>query len=154
MWVALILAVLGAAVSAAGAVQSAQAQKKAAKFNAEVSKKNAQSAAEQAAFDAERIRDKNKRILASQRAAFSASGIDPDSGSAVDVSADSAAQGEMDALMAIYIGKTSANANIARSRLSDMEADNASSAGKLGAMSSLLGGATSAYRATRNPSMS
>lgn len=142
MWIAAILAVIGAVVSAAGTVMQGNAAVKAADFNTDVAKKNADAAAQQAAFDAEQTRDKNKRVLAAQRAAYSASGIDPDAGTAIDVQADSAAQGEMDALVSIYTGAASANSITARARLGKMEAQGARSAGYVSAGGTVLGGVT------------
>jgi len=153
-WVVLVLAVIAAAASAVGAKQTADAQEKAANYSAQANKQNAEAAAQQGAFDADQIREKNKRVIAAQRTQWSASGIDPDSATATDVRADSAAQGEMDALIALYTGRSSANANIARSRLNEMEARSAANAGKMGVATSLLGGAvnaTSAYKKS-NPS--
>jgi hypothetical protein len=140
----IVLALVSAAVSAAGAMSSAQAQSDAAKYNSVIAKNNAQSAAQQGQFDAQQIRDKNRRILASQRSAFAANGGEVDSGSAADVSADSAQQGEMQALMAIYTGKTSATAYEAQSKLQAMQAGNAMTAGYIGVGSSIIGGVASA----------
>lgn len=142
MWIVAILSVIAAVVSAVGAKQTASAQEDAAKYNADVEKNNAETAAQQGQFDAQQIRDRNKRTLAAQRAAFSASGLD-ESGSVLDVRDDSAAQGEMDALVAIYTGQTSANASMARARLDNMQGAAARRSGNIGAASSLLGGATS-----------
>lgn len=153
MWIAAILAIIGAAASAVATKYSADAQKKAAQYNADVARKNAVAAAQQGQFDAEQIRDKNKRVLAAQRAAAASSGVDF-SGSAMDVQTDSAAQGEMDALVAIYTGRSSANSQEARARLNEMEAHNADVAGNIGVHVSLLGGASRAYNYSQNPQFS
>jgi hypothetical protein len=139
-----IFAVIAAIASAVGQKAQADSQNAAARYNTAVNKNNAETAAQQTQFDAEQIRDRNKRVLGAQRAAYSASGVDPDSATAIDVRNDSAQQGEMDALIAIYTGQTSANANIARARLNELEGKNAQSAGRWGVATSLLGGATQA----------
>ena len=57
----------------------------------------------------------------------------------------------MQALMAIYTGKTSANAYEAQAKLSNMQADSAQTAGYIGVTSSILGGASSAGMISANP---
>lgn len=151
MWLAAVFAVLAALGTAYQAKVQSNAAQRAADYNAKVSKKNADIAAEQASLDAQAIRDKNKRVLASQRAAYGASGVE-DSGTATDVSADSAAQGEMDALIALYTGRSSASANNSRATLYQMESKDAKRSGNIGVATSLLGGASSAYSAYKNPS--
>lgn len=138
--IGIVLSLIGTGVSAYGAQVSADAQSDAAKYNAAVNRNNAASAAQQGAFDAQQIRDRNRRLLAQQRNAFAANGIVPDSGSAADVSADSAQQGEMQALMAIYTGRSSANSFEARARLNSLEAANAQTAGQIGVASTIIGG--------------
>lgn len=138
------LAVVSALVSAAGTYVSAQSQHDAANYNAAIAKNNATSAAQQGEFDAQQIRDKNRRTIESQRNSFAANGIVPDSGSAADVRADSSQQGEMNALMAIYTGRTSANAYDAQARLQSMNASNSMTAGYIGIGGTLLSGANSA----------
>lgn len=146
-----VMSLVSAGVGAYGAQASASAQADAANYNAAVAKNNAASAAQQANFDAQQIRDRNKRLLAEQRNAFAANGFDPESGSAVDVRSDSSLQGEMQALMAIYTGRTSANASDAQAKLFRMNAGNAETAGYIGVASNLLGGATSALNVASNP---
>lgn len=138
------LALVSAAVSAYGAYYSAQSQSDAAKYNAAVANNNAAAAAQQGEFDAQQIRDRNKRILAQQRNAFAAAGVDPDSGSASDVASDSAVQGELQALMAIYTGRSSQTAEQARSRLYAMQADRAQTGGYVAVGGTILSGLTTA----------
>lgn len=148
------LAVVSALISAAGTYASAQSQHDAANYNAAIAKNNATSAAQQGEFDAQQIRDKNRRTIESQRNSFAANGIVPDSGSAADVRADSSQQGEMNALMAIYTGRTSANAYDAQARLQSMNASNAMTAGYIGVGGTLLSGvagAASADASSKNP---
>lgn len=142
--IAVASALIGAGMSAYGMQVQSSAQADAAKYNAAVNRNNAQSAMDQANFDANQIRDKNRRVLAQQRNAFAANGVVPDSGSAADVQRDSAQQGEMQALMAIYTGRTSANSFEARANLNQMEASNDQTAGMIGTGSSIIGGLGSA----------
>ena len=69
----------------------------------------------------------------------------------MDVSADSALQGEMQALMAIYTGRSSATAFEAQSRLDRMNAANAQQQGYIGVASSIVGGASNAGMIAANP---
>ena len=146
-----VLAVAAAAAAGTGAYMSAQAQSDAAKYNAVVANNSATAATQQAQFDAQQIRDRNRRVLAQQKTAFAANGIDPTSGSATDVRADSAQQGEMQALMAIYTGRTSATASEAQARLDRLQSSNAQTAGYIGVASSLLQGGTNAGMIYANP---
>lgn len=152
-YVLAILGVISAVVSAAGAVYSGQQQKKAADYNADVNKKNAETAQQQAMFDAEQQRAQNRKLLGAQRAAYSASGIDPDGGSPIDVQRDSAAQGELEALTAIYTGRSSANASNARATLNRMEGRAAVTGSYFSAGASLLSGASSAYGKVSQPTL-
>lgn len=102
-------AVIAAASAAAGTystVRQGQFQEKAAKYNAKVAENNAKLAQFQAQSDADRLRDRNRRLAAKQRAAFAKSGVSIVEGSAYDVQYDSAIQGELDALMVLYRGRT------------------------------------------------
>jgi hypothetical protein len=132
--------IAGGVVSSMGYAQAAKAAKDSAKFNEAVAANNAAAARQQAALDAQRIRDKNRRVLASQRAAWAKSGIDPDSGTAADVSADSAVQGEWDALMALYTGATGAQAYHLHGQSERMRGKAAMGALPYQQASSILGG--------------
>lgn len=136
---------VAAATSAYAAHQSAEAKKDVANYNAAVEKNNATMAAQQAEFDAQQIRDRNRKLLAAQRAAFAASGVDAGGGSALDVYSDTAYRGELEALAAIYTGKTSATAHTAQARLDRFRADDAETAGYIGVGSSLLESASNPY---------
>jgi hypothetical protein len=148
----MILAAASTAVSVYGAVASGEAAKDAADYNAAVERNNALAATQQAEFDAQQIRDKNRRLVAAQRSAFAASGIDPNSGSPLSVYQDTAVSGELEALVAIYTGKTSANAATARATLSKMRGESAQTAGYIGGFSSLLSGASRMTEIANNPS--
>ncbi len=100
-----IIAAASLALGAAGAVQQSQAASAQATYQAAVSRNNAV-LAEKAASDAEergRLEEKQSRLrtsrtIGSQRASFAANGVVVDEGSALDVTADTAELGEVDAL--------------------------------------------------------
>lgn len=144
---AIVTAVIAAAASATTAVMSAQAQQDSAKYNAAVARNQAETANQQAQFDAQQIRDKNRRLLGAQRAAYAASGVDTSSGSAQDVQSDSATRGELEALSAIYTGKTGATSAMARAKLDEYQGQSAMTLGYFSAGSSLLSGAAAANAA-------
>lgn len=98
------LAVGGAIFGAIGQVQ--QLNSASAVANA-----NAQQAIISANADEQKQRDQLKRLLGSQQAGYGASGVASDSGSPLDVAADTAAQGEIDALTIRYNGQIRANAS-------------------------------------------
>ena len=139
--VAIFAALASTAVGVYSSMAQADAQEDAARYNAAVAENDANAAAQQSQYEAQRIRDRNRRILASQRANQAKSGLAL-TGSFSDVQLDSAIQGEMDALAAIYTGQINAGSAEARAQLSRMEGRAAKRAGYLGAGGSLLTGAS------------
>ena len=144
---AIVIAVAGAATGAYSAIQSAKAQEKAADFNEKVAQNNATLSKYQAAEEARRLRVRNMRIAGAQRVAGAKSGIELTSGSFQDVMRDTAIQGEMDALTALYTGKVDATRSLSQAKLFGMEGKQAMRQGYLNAGASLLSGASSATSA-------
>lgn len=107
-----VIAGVGAAVSAVGQVKAGNAAKRAGEaaqaasnseaqisdYNANVADLQAQDATQRGALDESRFRTTVRATIGSQRAGFAASGVDVGFGSAVDVQADAAKLGELDAL--------------------------------------------------------
>lgn len=135
-----VMAVAGAATSAVGTYTAGQAKASADDYNAKVADNNAKMLQQQAAAESERVRDRGRRILATQRAALSAAGIDVDSGSPVDVGYDSGIQAELDRLTALYRGDVSSTSETAQASLYRSSARDARICGALGAGGTLLGG--------------
>lgn len=97
------VAVIGAVTTAAGTAASAMAAQNQAKaasntanYNAVVSQNNAIATEQAGAFEAERANLAHRRAIASGVAAAGASGIDPNSGSPLEVVADMAGQAKLD----------------------------------------------------------
>jgi hypothetical protein len=104
--------IVSTAISAYGAIRQARASKKAgeaqqdaaesqaglADYNAAVAEVQAKDAITRGAEDEHRFRSSIRTLIGSQRAAFAASNVDVSFGSAVDVQADAAELGELDAL--------------------------------------------------------
>lgn len=114
--VALVALAGAAVVGAAGSIQAAKAAKAQGKAAQRAAMVEAQVSRQQGDVEAERIRDRNKRIAASQRTAFLKSGITLD-GTAGDVIYDSAIQGELDALNAEYRGKVGYYSSVNRGNM-------------------------------------
>ena len=138
---AIIATGASALVGAGSAIMQGEAAEDAAEYNAAVAENDARAAAEQSQYEAARIRDRNRRILASQRVGQAKSGLSL-TGSFQDLQMDSAIQGEMDALAAIYTGQIAAGSAQARAQLSRLEGRSAKRAGYLGAGGSILTGAS------------
>lgn len=88
----------GTAFSAVGSSKAGKANQRLAEANAAVAEIQAADAIQRGEIEEGIHRTKVKGIIGSQRAAFAAAGVDVNSGSAVDVQADSAKFGELDAL--------------------------------------------------------
>lgn len=100
-----VMAGAAAALSAYSAVSTAQAQKAAGKYDEEVAEQNAEinkragiDAQQRGADEAAQIKDRARRIAASQRAGAAAGGVTVDTGSALDLLTETAGMGELDAL--------------------------------------------------------
>lgn len=142
--IAIAVTVASAAASAATSIVQGEAAEDAAKYNAAVAENDARAIAEQSQYEAQRVRERNRRILASQRAGQAKSGLAM-SGSFQDVQLDSAIQGEMDALAAIYTGQINSGSAKARAELARLEGRNAKRSGYMSAGASLLSGGAQAY---------
>lgn len=151
-----------------GQIQQGQAQADAARYQEQVDRNNA-IMAQQNAQDARRRGDqaaeeqqrKTAAIEGRQRAAIAANGIELTSGSPVDVLADTATFGELDRQTVLNNSEREARGYEAQklnftssAGLNRMKADNASAAGSLGALSSLVNGAGSALRGSSTVSAS
>ena len=137
--VAIVVTLASAAASAGAAIAQGEAAEDAAKYNAAVAENDASAIAQQSQYEAQRVRERNRRILASQRAGQAKSGLAM-SGSFQDVQMDSAIQGEMDALAAIYTGQINSGSAQARAQLARLEGRNAKRSGYINAGASLLSG--------------
>lgn len=92
-----IMMLAGAALSAVGQIQQSQAASASRKYSAAVAENSATAARQQAAFQEARQREQNERALATQRVRFGKGGLLA-AGTVLDVNADRAAAGELDAL--------------------------------------------------------
>ena len=93
-----IAAAGGTVASVAGTVQAANAREDTAAYNAAVMRQRVAQERELALQQEADVRRDRRRKLASQRVALAASGVDPSSGTALDLIEESAAEFELDAL--------------------------------------------------------
>ena len=134
--------VVGAVTSGLGALSAGQAQSDMAEYNAAVAANQAIAAQQSAAFDEEQHRAKLAKLISTQKANAGASGIDPNTGSPLSVMADTAEQGELDALAIRYGGQVGASRATSQATLDKMQAKAARIGGYYGAGTSLLTGAS------------
>lgn len=148
---------IGAGAGALGAAQQGNAAAGAAQYQAAVARNN-QRVAEWQARDAEdrgRVAEQNQRfktsgVIGAQRAAAGASGVEVNTGSAADLTADTAALGELDALTIrsnagreAWGHRVNADNYAANAEMLDVQAKEAKRAGTFGAITSILGGVSS-----------
>lgn len=155
---AIALSLGSAAVGAYGAYQTGQAEKasalynaKAALQNAQMAKTNAGLASEAGATQANMSEQRTRATVGAIKANQAASGVDVNSGSAVDVRSSAAELGELDALTVrsnatkeAYGYQTQAHNFETQSGLDKFEAANDATAGMINASSTFLGGAGNA----------
>lgn len=144
-----IVAALSAAASVAsgvvgamGAMQQGKAQSQAATYTAQVADRNAKIARQQADVEQEDQRRENMRQRGAIRAAYGGSGIEM-AGSPLDVLEDTAMEQELDVERIGYRGALRALGENDKANLARAEAENAKSAGAIGAMGSILKAGTS-----------
>lgn len=151
--VATAASVAGTAVAVAGAQEQAAAAKKSGEYNQKVAENNAEASRQQAMFEADKISRRNRMILGRQKAVIAKSGI-LDTGSTLDVLEDSAVQGEMDRLAALYSGEVRSNYYQSQGQLASMEGNSQARANYYRSAGTLLTGASSVagsyYNNTRN----
>lgn len=149
------LMAIGTGISAFGQYQAGKAAKaqanyasQVAKNNAIIQEQNAKAALDKASADKEDRRRETLQRIGLQRAQLAAQGFDVGDGSALDILGDTAALGELDVLRIEADGenrarnfRVQASNYTAESDLQIMKGKSASSAGKIGAFSTLLGGA-------------
>ena len=135
-----IIGIIGLLVSAGSMVYSAQERKKAAEYTAKLAEEAGEESTAMAGIEAERHRDKIRRLQASQRASYAKSGVKLE-GSPLEVLADTAAQADLDEMIIKHGGQAESSAYGAQAMLARMKGNSASTAGYLKAGSSLLAGA-------------
>jgi hypothetical protein len=133
------------AIAAGSAVMQGQQASSAAKYNAQVASVQAQQARDAAAYEEARHRERLARALGAQRAGYAHAGVAAE-GTPLLAAADSAAQGELDALAIRYSGDAAAARANSEAALQRLYARNYATSGYMNAGGSLLTGATGIAR--------
>jgi len=141
--VLLYMALASTAVAAGSAVYQGQQANKTAKYNAQVSEQNAIAAQQKAAYDEKLHRERVRKLLSSQKAAYGKSGVDM-AGSPLLVLQETVEQGELDALAIRYGGSIEASRNRSAATLARMEGRAARTSSYAQAGSTLLSGGSQA----------
>ena len=127
MMVATAVTAVGSIASGNAAAAQQESAANAANYNAQVNENNAQTALQSANANEEAQRRKSAQQLGQQRAGLAENGIGLDSGTATDLTEQSAMNAEMDALNIRYQGKTQAQAYKSGAALDRMQASQAMS---------------------------
>ncbi len=130
-------------IQAYGQYKAGKAQKAALDYQAKVDKYNAELQTMAAEEEAGLHRGKVHSLISTQKAQYAAGGIDISQGSAVEVFANTAYSGEMDAQRIIYGGKVGATGLKLSARLRQYEGNVAKQAGMIQATATVAKGAES-----------
>lgn len=133
------LQLAGAGLSAVGTIASAQAQSQGMKAQAAFNERQATMEQQRAAYEAQRERENAQRLMARQRAGYLSSGLALE-GTPTAVIADTAAETAMDIAAIQYGGQVRSGNYRAQAGIDRANARSASTAGFIGAGSSLLSG--------------
>ena len=131
----------GTALSANAAMQQGNAAKQTANYNAAVSRNNATATEMASAAESDRKNLDARRLLASGVAAAGASGVDPNSGSPLEVVADLAGQAKLDEELARWQARERAKGFGNQATLDTYTGRQAARAGTINAGATLLSGA-------------
>lgn len=141
---AAVITIIAAGVQAYGQYKQSQQQAAVYKYNAQVAQNNAASSRNAASVDEFQVREKNKRVMATQRARYAKANLQLSMGSPLEIMAASARQAELDAQIIRYRGELGAAGFESQASLLTSQAKSIRQAGVIAAGSSLLSGAASA----------
>jgi hypothetical protein len=141
------LAAGGTALSAIGQIRSGNQAKALGEFNARVAETQAADALTRGAEDEQKFRAGVKGLIGSQRAGFSGQNVDVGTGSPVDVQADAAFLGELDALTIRTNAAREAWGFRQQAENARLGGQQAQTASRWGAASTIVGGAGSLLQA-------
>lgn len=127
--------IAGTAVGAVGSIVKGESEAVAYEYNASVARRNAQTSAEQGVAAVEAQQRNSVRRIGAAIAAYGASGVQVDSGSPMDVLADSARMAELDRLTTQYNYALKGAGYQSQAQLADMGAETARTSGYLNALS-------------------
>ncbi|WP_026783152.1 hypothetical protein [Pleomorphomonas koreensis] len=136
----------GALLSGAGQIMTGVENSKAAKMQAQMARQNADLALAQGAYQEQEIRRDVAGVLGGQQSYFASSGLDPTVGSPVVLAANTAAVGEVDALLTRYGAVRDATTYRVDAANYDRQAKQAMMSGIFGAATTMLNAGASLYQ--------
>jgi len=136
-----VLSAVSTGLSALSSLSGGNARGDAADYSARVAENDAAARADAGRAQAEKVRLAYREQRGRARAALAGSGAAVDEGSAVLIDQDITRRGEQDALTAILSGDREAESSRYLAEQHRAASKNARSAGQLGALTSVLGGA-------------
>lgn len=142
-FLSLATTVVGGVFSAIGAKNQADAQANAASYNAAVANNAATFARQQGDIQAQANDRKTAAMIGRQRAVYAAGGLDVNSGSPLDIQADTAQFGRLNSLTIRNNAARQAYGYQANANLDEASASNYESAGNTAMLGSLIGAGTS-----------
>lgn len=135
-----VLTVGSTLVGAFGQMQAGKQEQQWANYQAAQAEADAKAEKGAATVEAERIRKAGKRAMAEADAALAGSGVALGEGTAVNINRDIAQGVEEDALLTIAGGQDRSLRLNAQATADRIRGSQAASAGKIGALSTLIGG--------------
>ena len=138
---------MGMILSSMGSLAKGEANAQAAEYNQAIAKQNADIANQQGEAAMQSQQRSAARTMGAMRANYGASGVQSDSGSAMDVWADSARMATLDMLTIKYNSDLKAQGFTQQSKIMGMAADNARTASYYEAYATLEQGAMQAAKA-------
>lgn len=142
--VSVIATAFSAVMGAVGAIQQGNAAADAAEYNAKLARIQAGSAAMAGSAQQARLQDQNDRRLATARNAAGANGLDINSGTPLDVMADLAGQGALDAELVRWNTQNRVDANLNQAAMDHAQAGAYRQGGIIRGVTTLLSGFGSA----------
>lgn len=140
-----VVMVMAAAVAAYAQYQQGKSEEEAMEMEAEYREHEGTLIENQAVREADAHRKAVRRLIATQRAKMAASGVDIGSGSPLELFAQTAYDGEMDAQDIIYAGKIGKQTKGMAANMARFRGSQAKIAGKWAAAGTLASGTASAY---------
>jgi len=132
------IGILGAAVGAIGSIVQANQQAANAEAQSELNLKQASLERERGAFEVKRIDRRVSRVIGRQTTAFASSGIQIDSGSTIDVAADSLTEANIDKEAALFGARVRESNFRDQASINRADAKNKRTAGFIGAVTPFI----------------
>jgi hypothetical protein len=137
--------IMAAAIAAYAQYQQGKQEEEAMELEAQYREHEGELIASQSLREADSHRKAVRRLIATQRAKLSASGVDIGSGSPLELFAQTAYDGEMDAQDIIYAGKIGKQTKGMAANMARFRGAQAKIAGRWAAAGTLASGTASAY---------